>query len=1047
MLRYVLFWRKSWKGDGENSKGGEIRMKKFLSLVLALVMTMSLVTVSAGAKDFGDSADLSGEAYEEAVNVMSEMGIIDGYSDGDFRPQGTLTRQAAAKIIACMMLGKTTAESLGTSAAPFKDVPAGSSFAGYIAFCVERGLISGYADGTFRPTGTLTGFAFLKMLLGALGYDQSIEGYTGTNWTVNVAGRAYEIGLTDGNDNFVGSKACTREEAALYAVNTLQATLVEYENKGSSITINGIEVVQGASAPTYVTSSIYNQATSINDDKDNASGDYTVEFAERYQTDLRLDAETDSFGRPARVWSWKGEEIGTYVDYSKMVAEYTTKVEYQDLYDAIGKTAAEKYDMDAYVDGVDNVGTGSTEVSQAKITKKNDKEVGSTGNGVLTQVFVNVDDKEFTVTSINTYLAQAIADYSESSERLNIKIYTSLNTSITRYVDNDDFDVSGYEKDDVLLVTMSGARQVIESVEDPEVVSEVSISSYSVDGKVADSDKYKLGQVTADGTKYSTAVKSFWDAKFLYNYNDNTQQLKDYIYNLYLDPYGYVVGLENVEDTTNYLFIVGYDIGSSVLAKTLDKALVIFPDGQMKTVTCYEKDGVGDVVTEDKANVNQWWTYSVDSDGNYVLKGVADDQFHDLDTNRVLDVENPTLKGVDRLGATTTTSPSDYDVIAYGNTESVYITVEADKSVNKTDGSIVDVTSVTTGIRNTSIDMSENTTKGAYGAYVLYDGNYVKYAVVVGEDGSVGNRFVYLTDGIGDRSYDAEVGDDGYYWSYDAIVDKQLVETDSGKGGFNTLVEKDTNDKWLADSSLYKASYDADGYAKKMELMGDNWQNATTSTNKDEGYVQITNSTKGFDVTLRAQTIYFVDAHFSNRYVMTADDCVFFVQNNDTVNGDEYVQYSDIDAAMAATGAVSGETYHITGRLVAICDETTGFATTVIIRDSKFEHKGETPVIDGKDAFAIAQTSTTITTTYTDYPEFVGGGAVVNLKYRAVGATAWSNLGVATYNDASSSTSGSDVRTYVHKYSVALTGNYEVYAEFVKDGKVLATSDIVTIYG
>ncbi|MBM6852564.1 S-layer homology domain-containing protein, partial [Oscillibacter valericigenes] len=68
--------------------------------------------------------------------------------------------------------------------------PAGSSFAGYIAFCVERGLISGYADGTFRPTGTLTGFAFLKMLLGALGYDQSIEGYTGTNWTVNVAGRA-----------------------------------------------------------------------------------------------------------------------------------------------------------------------------------------------------------------------------------------------------------------------------------------------------------------------------------------------------------------------------------------------------------------------------------------------------------------------------------------------------------------------------------------------------------------------------------------------------------------------------------------------------------------------------------------------------------------------------------------------------------------------------------------------------------------------------------------------------------------------------------------
>ena len=238
-------------------------MKKFLSLVLALVMTMSLVTVSAGAQDFNDSDKIN---YDEAVDVMSALKIIDGYSDGDFRPDGTLTRGAAAKIIACMMLGKTTAEALGTSAAPFKDVPVGSTFAGYIAYCVEAGLIDGYADGTFRPQNTLTGFAFLKMLLTALGYDSAVEGFTGSNWTVNVARRAIENGLTDGNDNFVGTRAATREEACLYAVNTIKATLVEYANKGSSITINGAEIVTGASAPTVVTSGNANQATSINSD-------------------------------------------------------------------------------------------------------------------------------------------------------------------------------------------------------------------------------------------------------------------------------------------------------------------------------------------------------------------------------------------------------------------------------------------------------------------------------------------------------------------------------------------------------------------------------------------------------------------------------------------------------------------------------------------------------------------------------------------------------------------------------------------------------------
>ena len=84
-------------------------MKKFLSLVLALVMTMSLVTVSAGAKDFTDSTKIQ---YAEAVDVMSAVKVIDGYAEGDFRPSTTLTRGAAAKIICNLILGPTTASAL-----------------------------------------------------------------------------------------------------------------------------------------------------------------------------------------------------------------------------------------------------------------------------------------------------------------------------------------------------------------------------------------------------------------------------------------------------------------------------------------------------------------------------------------------------------------------------------------------------------------------------------------------------------------------------------------------------------------------------------------------------------------------------------------------------------------------------------------------------------------------------------------------------------------------------------------------------------------------
>ena len=80
-------------------------MKKFLSLVLALVMTMSLVTVSAGAKEFKDDKDVT---YDEAVAVISEIGVVDGDTDGNFRPTDNLSRGAAAKIICNLILGPTT---------------------------------------------------------------------------------------------------------------------------------------------------------------------------------------------------------------------------------------------------------------------------------------------------------------------------------------------------------------------------------------------------------------------------------------------------------------------------------------------------------------------------------------------------------------------------------------------------------------------------------------------------------------------------------------------------------------------------------------------------------------------------------------------------------------------------------------------------------------------------------------------------------------------------------------------------------------------------
>ena len=441
-------------------------MKKFLSLVLALVMTMSLVTVSAGAKDFTDSSKIN---YSEAVDVMSAVKVIDGYAEGDFRPTATLTRGAAAKIICNLILGPTTASALVADAAPYKDVPTNHTFAGYIAYCQKTGIISGYADGTFKPANTLTGYAFMKMLLGALGYKAEVEGYTGPNWSINVAKQAINAGLKNGlKGDFNGVKAVNREEACLYAFNTMKATMVEYD---TTITIGGVTVA-GARKDVANTSA---KETIKTDDK--------MQFAEKYFEKLVKSPDNDDFGRPATKWVNDKKDVGTYVDYTLLFTEYTEEVQGKDLYDALGKTIVDKFEMTTYVDGENESSAYN------KMVAKNYKDTfATTGNGVLTQVFVDNDNDEVTIVEINTFLAKADADYNAKKDSVTLNIYgankvgkdvyvkdTDENT--TAEVKGEDFAiVETMKEDDFYLVTLADGK--VQTIAKPESMSNVEITSF-----------------------------------------------------------------------------------------------------------------------------------------------------------------------------------------------------------------------------------------------------------------------------------------------------------------------------------------------------------------------------------------------------------------------------------------------------------------------------------------------------------------------------------------------------------------------------------------
>ena len=129
-------------------------MKKLLALVLALVMTLSLATVSTNAA-FEDAADIS---YEEAADVLSAVGVFVG--DGkNFNPKAALNREQAAKLVAYLALGEDVAEAL-PAVQMFDDVAASSWAAKYIAYCADAGIITGDGAGKFYPAASPSQFSY-----------------------------------------------------------------------------------------------------------------------------------------------------------------------------------------------------------------------------------------------------------------------------------------------------------------------------------------------------------------------------------------------------------------------------------------------------------------------------------------------------------------------------------------------------------------------------------------------------------------------------------------------------------------------------------------------------------------------------------------------------------------------------------------------------------------------------------------------------------------------------------------------------------------------
>ena len=706
--------------------------------------------------------------------------------------------------------------------------------------------------------------------------------------------------------------------------------MVEYD---TTITIGGVTV---AGARKDVTNSASIE-TIKNDDK--------MQFAERYFTKLTKKSNvTDDFGRPAVTWINNKTEVGTYVDYTTLVSSYTAKVKGGEVYNDIGSAAAKFDEVTYYVDGKVQPASVVTDL-MSDVKKSNKDTFGASGKGVLTEVYVDTDEETIDVVIINTYIADVSADYNDKKEYLSVGVKNYGANAPTKVYLDDVAGIEKYKEDDVILVQI--ADGVILNVIDPKTVEDAAISKFATDD-----------YVVTGGNQYDFAEKINRYNNVLNEYNK--EELEDKTYDIYVDQYGYAIGIKLHSGTDKYLFLAGYDKTESNLTLKTAEAQVIFMDGTMSKVAIdfnetnkkLEREtapkDVDKLVQNGDANRNQWFKYTED-DGVYTLTAVADQIV-------VAYGDTGSAKKSINCESARVAEGSKY---AWGNDDSVYITVKTDE-VDSDVGDyryadvkfgISKVDAVYTGVQDVDLVLNAKspfkTSTAAPGdvIYALYDTDdkYIDAAIVLGESNDDNSKaYAYALKGAKSESFK----DGNYYWEFDAAVGGK-VETLTVKTKYTDVI--DTIQKAIVDEDktatygikgLLKMTYDKDGYVTKAvvvdntasDIYGSSDFNASKDINPDifKAYEVKHNQPK--DLVCTGRTLY-TDVKNDVGLTLASGAPVVVVQIVEDEDGalDRSIEeYSTISAAL---NALKDEGKNFQGTIAADLNDK-GTAEWIVISSS-----------------------------------------------------------------------------------------------------------------
>ena len=948
-------------------------MKKLLAMVLALVMTLSLA-VSASA--FKDDKDISAD-YAEAAAVLDGMGVFEGV-DGSFLPKDNITRAQVATIIYRVATADTAGygkdkSGLYATYNKFSDMTGAGWASGYIGYAANAEYVKGYPGGTFKPSGNVTGYEVLAMILRVVGYDKNNE-FSGADWALNVAKYAEQLGILKNVAKTTDLSApASRELVAELLFQAIQVPTVTY-TPAFGYQTDKVQKLEQVSIG-------YKNFKLASDDDEDAWGRPTTVWFEDSDKDLKFDSTEDTYAEITATPK----------------ATFNVETSQCDICEALGVKKTTTV-VDTYTNGVKDTKDVTYTATATKAM------VGAQGQ----QLEYYKVDGGYRLVKIDTYLAKVDSVKTEKTDAkghvtsdayMELSVYTkaAATDGKTYYVKGND-----YAKGDYILVNVND-----------EADNNVTIVSFAkkqplveIVGK-ADSLDAAQTKIWKNADKHTIADKDYMDAVQL-NHNEAGDSTVKFTW--LFDQFGNLIGSVAL-DRSNYAVLkdIIWEVGRPGYAEA---TLISMVDGEEYKATVDTIDGfkAGWTVADDNTDPTHSSTKRTDfgfigedsTDNEYYL-GLA---MYRVDTN---DDGTVQLQGI----STKDDKKAELDETYVKYATKASIEVKTSAILDKDDKELGSLTKSTNFIVRTE-DAKDNN------VYTLYTGtkelpamqekSVSVFYVDSDKDGFV--DFVYVEDFVSDTLAPS------YFFAYDESAkrdpDTAVWTVNVYLNGEKTDIEiKNSDYTNLVLGKLYVATFDkTTGYVDTLTPVTESNDNTPVSPNKDVSIKDTSVDYLTGTVSISGGTIKNIETA-TKTYTNADDESVKFVSYND-----DYASLADL------AGLSSKELAKLGIWVVADKDGAYTQATAIYV--------GKKLTSDAEEAAAAITTAGSDRNNYGDLTVAVAEGSdlsaevleKVNAKLEAAGYTdvTASINNAATYPVNAPASGSSNVETWFEIKLVDATG-------------------------